>query len=196
MAFVDPNSALTSISGTIDGFVYRRYRGKIVLQRKAVCTRPRAAGQLQAQTVFKAASEYAARVRAEPALHAYYAARGKRSGKNYRAMAMSDFFHPPRIDRLLLGAYSVTQGGELIVEASDNVDVMRVTVALHSVTGEAFHRAEATLRHGRWHCVVPAPAGETPPPVRLRVTAYDRPGHATTQDFALPGGVPLGAAEA
>jgi hypothetical protein len=40
MPKVHLNTALTGLSGTLDGRVYRRYRGRVVLQRRPVFRRP------------------------------------------------------------------------------------------------------------------------------------------------------------
>ena len=186
MAKVHLNPALNAISGEIDGLVFRRFRGKTQLIKKATFTKPWSEGTLATRKTFKAASEFGEIVKNDPKLLAAYKARGRRRHLNYRQMALRDAFHAPVISAVELGDYASAAGGVLKIIAYDDFEVIGVTVKLRSATGVLLAEGDATLRRASWHYEVPPAASPERVPATAEVAARDRPGNVTTQVVALP----------
>src|SRR3954468_2267538 len=123
MPTVHLNSALNAVSGKIGDFVYRRYRGKTILQRRPRFTHAWTAKQEGTRATYAGGSAYAAIVKADPVLRARYAARGRRRQLNYRQMAIRDFFNPPSVDKLQTSRYCAATGGVLQASARDDFEV-------------------------------------------------------------------------
>jgi len=185
MARARLNPALTSINGNVDGYVYRHYRGRTVIQRKPVFTQPWSEAQAKTRTTFAGGSAFAAKVKADPELRAFYTQAGKRQKLNYRQMAIRDYFNPPTVDGLETYRYSPAKGGELRVDATDALGVARVRYELRDATGAQLAAGDATLGDVAWSCTLaPAPATAARP-FAILITAEDRPGNATSRTFPL-----------
>ena len=155
-----------------------------MLQRRPTFTKPWSEAQGKTRTTFGGGSQFAATIKADPLLRELYAARGRRRQLNYRQMAIRDYFHAPSVDALLTAGYTAPAGGELVVRASDDFEVVRVILALHAADGNVVAEGDAILRDRFWHFTVPPSAGGNPP-VNAAVTAFDRPGNSTTRQFPL-----------
>lgn len=193
MAHADIDTALGAIHGKLDGFVYRTYRGRTFICKKPEFAGPRAPGQLETQATFAEGSAFADLVKADPELRAFYGAAGKRRRNNYRQMAISDYFSVPEIVRFDATDYSPATGGPLKVSALEKVEVARVHVALLAADGTCVLEGEALGIQPHVWDVPPLTTG-VPIPVRAVVTAYDRPGNATTKEFPLTGPISPAAA--
>jgi hypothetical protein len=74
-----------------------------------------------------------------------------------------------------------------LIDASDDFEVVQVKVALRDAEGGTVFAGEASLKQTQWYFnVPPAPAGAKSV-AQIEVTAFDRPGNATTRTFLLPG---------
>ena len=80
MAKVELNSALSSLSGRMDSWVYRRTRGGTSVGRRPVFTTAPTASQVAVREKFRLAAAYAKSALLDPALRSRYetAARGRR----------------------------------------------------------------------------------------------------------------------
>ena len=120
------NSALGSLHGKIEGYVFRRYRGKQILQKTPTFTQPWGAGTLAQRKEFGGADAwYKSVIKPNPDLVNLYRERGKKKQLNYRQMALRDFFNPPTIDGLYLSDYRPADGGLIKVSATDDFEVRR-----------------------------------------------------------------------
>lgn len=185
MARVQLNPALGRISGAIDGYVFKTYRGKTVLSKKPKFTKPWSQAQVATRKTFKAASDFSKTVKADPALCEAYRQRGRRLKLNYRQMALRDAFNPPRIDALDRSDFTAADGGTLIITASDDFEVTGVKVTLHGSARRVVLSGEATPYHRRWSFEVPPPSSPARAPVSIEIAARDRPGNVTTRTFPL-----------
>lgn len=184
MAKVNLGSVLHGLSGAIGDQVFRRYRGRTVVQRRPVFTQPWSEAQTETRHTFAGGSRYAAQVKADPALRELYATRGKRRRLNYRQMAIRDFFHAPKVDAVDTSAYQGETGGRLTVRASDDFEVVRVTIALQDPAGNIVATCETAACNSTWQGELPAVAHD-PASMKIVVTAFDRPGNATTRAFPV-----------
>jgi hypothetical protein len=179
------HSGLGRISGTIGGFVFKTYRGKTVLSKKPKFTKPWSKAQVATRKTFKAASDYSESVKADPVLREAYRQRGRRLKLNYRQMALRDAFNPPRVDSVDRSRFKPQQGGELVITAFDDFEVIGVQVTLHDSSGRVVASGDATPSHGRWRFEVPPATSAARAPVSIEVAARDRPGNVTTRTFPL-----------
>ncbi len=186
MAKAHVNRFLKGLSGTIDGHVFRRHRGKTILQRKPTFTLPRSDGQVATMKTFSEASKFAALVKADPDLRRLYATRGRKVKLNFRHMAIGDYFHAPTVEHFGTGQYTAAGGGTLVILAKDDFEVVRVAVTLHDADAGVVAAGDAVGQDGVWRFAVASPASGAKRPVRATVTACDRPGNATTEEFPLP----------
>ncbi len=188
MAKLTVNSLLKGLRGKIDNLVVREIRGQLFIGRK-----PRPRGKRSKPTPaqaahrgrFKAASEYAKAVQRDAALLAFYAPFARARGLRVRAVALSDFFHPPKVEAIDLRRYRGRAGDPITVRATDAFGVVSVTVSICSATGAVLETGEASLRARRWHYTATRTlaAGQ---PVTVEAVAYDRPRRQGTLQVAWP----------
>lgn len=204
MAHVEVNTALGSLHGTLGGHVFRKRGNKTIIQSRYQRTAPIGPGQSRTMRTFGDASQwFRVVVKADPVLHALYRKRGRerRKGRlNSRQMAIRDYFHPPEVDQLDFNHYDPAAGGRLLIHASDDFEVVRVVVTLRDADGAVFSTGDAQAVYGMWHYGAPALPAAGKLPAAAEVTAYDRPGNATTKSFLLvktesPPAKPVPAAE-
>jgi hypothetical protein len=185
MAKVRPNSDLNDYMGKTGNVVYRRFRGRTIVQRIPVFTQPPSDAQKQVRATFSGGSEYARRVGADPVLRERYKAHGRRARLTYRHMAIRDYFNPPQVTALVVETYTPATGGLLIVRATDDFEVARVTFGFRDAAGALLFESAGTLINGEWHLTVPPPVPGTPLPARVRVTAYDHPGNSDAREHSF-----------
>jgi hypothetical protein len=180
---------LGALHGKIDGFVFRKQGDKTLCYRLPERTQPFSEKQKKTIRTFSDASHWVRTVvKPDPALRALYRKRGcaRRKGRrNFRQMAIRDFFHAPEVNGLEFQHYQPATGGRLVIHATDDFEVVRVTVALRDTAGMVFSSGNAVLANGAWRYDAPALPATGQLPVTAEVTAYDRPGNATTKCFVL-----------
>ena len=116
-------------------------------------------------------------VMADPATKAIYEEAAKAKGQPLFSLTVADFFNAPSVDEVDVSGYGGKVGNEIIVQASDDFDVVGVSVALTDANGNAIESGAATespADSGRWvyKAMAAVPTGTT---VRIAVTATDRP---------------------
>ena len=183
------NSAL-SISGMVDGFVYRKVRGQVVVSGRPVRDKDApSAAQTKQRRRFAHANEYAKSVLADPCRRGAYEHLARLLNRRYDRLVASDFLTPPEVEHIELSEYHGQVGDVIRVLAFDDVEVVSVDVALHTAAGALVEKGRAAKEHGVWlyTATAAAPAGET---LTITATARDRPGHpgvgSTTYSGASP----------
>jgi hypothetical protein len=186
MAKVDCNGLLSSISGRVGDLVYRRVGRQTIAQRPPQHRPPRSAGQRKTQGVFGGGSAFAAEiVKPNSELRALYAQRGRRRHLNFRQVAIRDFFHPPHVDALNRAGYSPSAGGPLVISASDDFEVVRVTCVLRRADGTIVAFGDAKPKFTHWEYGAPPAASLSERATVAVITAFDRPGNFAVQEFPL-----------
>jgi len=177
MAKTELNTALNSISGGIDNWVYRRLGNRTV-----ICRRPRpssrvSTAQHDVREQFRLASDYADSVFADPVLRAAYEAIALSENRRLRPVVMADFLNPPVVNAIDLSGYHGAIGDPIKVKASDDAGVMSVNVVLRAEDDSLIEQGPAVLHAGVW--VYLATTAHAPGlPVNITATAVDRPGHS------------------
>jgi hypothetical protein len=140
-------------------------------------TIPTPAQEMQ-KDVFRAASAYAVDKLNDPLLKEAYlkAANGTCSAYN---MAMSDYFHPPRIKSVFTANYKGNAGETINVEALDNFMVVRVTLQLEDVNDIILESGECVHCGAGIEWVYTVQNDHLPEQgQKIRVVAYDLPNHS------------------
>lgn len=181
MADVGLNPVLERFRGAIGNLVFKRFFGRTVVARKADPSgREPTPAQTAVRSRFRLAASYAQSVFADPGRKAAYATVAAVRGSPIFSLAMTDYLTPPVVHSLDLAAYRGRAGDLVQVEATDDFEVMGVTVVIRNDGGEVLEQGPANLVNGRWQypATVTIAAGET---VTVEATASDRPGHSGTK---------------
>lgn len=180
MATARLNGAFDTLSGTVDGWVYRRVHDRLVVARTPEPSdKPPTAGQRRARLRFAAAQEYMKRVLADPLQAEAYAVLAKALKRRADKIVAGDFLNPPEVQRIDLSGYHGLPGDGLAILAIDDVEVVSVEVVVTTAAGAVLERGAAAKVHGVWRYTV---ASALPPGDRVTITAIakDRPGHEGT----------------
>lgn len=89
------NGGLISISGGIDKWVYRNYRGKTIISRRSISTTEPSAAQRQRRNRFSDAVAYAKSVLASPEHRMSYEARAVEQGRSVFSLALAEYLKRP-----------------------------------------------------------------------------------------------------
>lgn len=177
MAKAALNSALISVRGTIDNWVYRKTTDGLVIARRPEGSQLPRPGQIEAREQFRAAVAYAKAVQVDPVLGPRYAAAAAASGLRSLPFAVRDFLTPPHVDAIDATAYHGAIGDVIKVRARDHFEVAGVTLIIRGANNAVREQGAALLgADGLWHytATTATPVGTA---VKLEAVAMDRPGH-------------------
>ena len=176
MAKTTLNSALQSIRGRIDDWVYRKFGDRMVISRRPEFHGPLSAAQLAVRERFREAAAYAKAALADPVRQPLYQAAARAKGLSLFAFVMGDFLNPPEVKAIDATGYHGRVGDPIKVTASDDFEVASVNVVIRTAANAVLEQGPAALANGRWSyaTTVPVAAGAT---VTIEATAQDRPGH-------------------
>ncbi len=179
MADSQLNSALHSISGAIDQWVYRQFRGRTIISRRPDAIRDPTAGQLAVRERFRLAAKYATETAGNPVLVAQYEAIASKRKVPVREVMMTDYLRPPVVESVSLADFHGEVGHPIVVSATDDVGVMSVSIAIRDADQTVLEEGPATLLGGAWVYAATV-AHPTDTPVTITATAVDRPGNKGT----------------
>lgn len=117
------NSALKSIRGGIDNWVFRKQNGQVVVMPLVVPTDPKTPAQQAVREQFRQASVYAHATLGNPAAHAAYQTAAKSRGVPVFAAMMTDYLKPPSVTAVDLTGNHGAVGDPIIVRATDDMEV-------------------------------------------------------------------------
>lgn len=183
MAKVKLNPVLEQIRGKVGDLVFRRRaEGVVVSRNPGRSGLVPSAGQEAVRERFRLAALYGKAVYADPAEKEVYLAAARKKGASAFALAVSDFLHAPAVDEIDLTAYTGLAGEAIVVRASDDFEVARVSLVLRAGDGTLVERGPAAFERGAWRyaTTVAAPVGQ---PVVVEVTASDRAGNKTVESL-------------
>lgn len=187
MAKLTINSLLKELRGKVDGAVIRKIRGNYYLHRKPRPDprRKPTSPQTTHRSRFKHASEYAKAVQRDPQLHDFYLPIAKQRDLRVRAVAIGDWFHPPKVVAIDLGRYHGRRGDVIVIRATDDIGVASVHVSLQVPGGQHLEQGEAIAKGKSWHYTATAavPRGKT---LEITAIARDRPNHMDKRVAAWP----------
>jgi hypothetical protein len=183
MPKVTPNSLLIqAIHGAIGNLVfYRDPEGDLIVQRKGERRAPLSEKQLARSELFKLASAYGNKVKADPALAADYRALCRGRMRPYHA-GLRDYLTPPNVAAIDLESFTGQPGQLIRVLATDDSGVTRVEVVIrHASTTAIFERGPAGLSivADQWLYTTTTTISSSTP-LLVEATASDRPGNMAT----------------
>lgn len=133
---------------------------------------------------FRLAALYGKAVYATPEDKEVYLAAAKEKGVSAFALAVGDYLHAPAVEEIDLTAYTGLSGQAIVVRASDDFEVTRVSLVIRVGEGTLEERGPAAFERGAWRytTTATAPAGL---PVVVEVTVSDRAGNKTVESRTL-----------
>ena len=169
------NTALGTLSGGIDKWVYRQVNGRTLISKRPVFAADPSEAQRAVQDRFRAAAVYGNEVMADPARRAVYAAFAAAKKVPLYVAIVTDFLRLPVVDQIDLAGFHGAVGDPIRVKATDDCGVMGVTVGIRAADETVLEQGVATLDAGMWvyAATMAHPAGT---PVSITATAVDRPG--------------------
>lgn len=148
MAISKNNLLLTQVSGTIGKQLTVTQRGGKAILGKAKDKKGKrykfTPKQLDVQSKFADAADYASEVKADPDMVAAYMAVAK-PGQNAHNLAIRDFYNAPQIHALRTDEYTGKAGQKIIVRATDDFRVYQVVVRIYSASGTLIEEGNALL---------------------------------------------------
>ena len=189
MARAKNNLLLAQVSGTIGKQLTVTQRAGQVILGKARTKKGKrykfSPKQLDVQSRFTDATEYAAVVKADPDMVAAYMAVAK-PGQNANNLAIRDFYNAPEIHELKTDEYMGQTGQTIRVRATDDFRVYQVVVGIYTASGVLVEEGNALQgRSGiEWLYTArndnPAYKG-----CKVRAMAEDLPGNQTFEEKVL-----------
>jgi hypothetical protein len=170
------NSALGSISGGIDKWVYRQVNGRTVISKRPQFSATPSEAQMAVQARFRKAAKYAHDVMLDPVRRAFYDAFALARKQGLHNTIMTDSLRIPVVDAIDLAGLHGAVGDRIVVHATDDVGVTEVTVEIRAEDDTLLEQGAATVEGAQWvyATTVAHPAGT---PVTITATAVDRPGN-------------------
>jgi hypothetical protein len=141
MSDVELNETINGYRGSIGKLVFKKYKGRTIVGRKVKSSKPPTEGQLAHREEFKAASDFAKTVKADPALLAFYEPIARQREVTVRVVAMGDYMKKPTIKPLDLSGYRGQIGDVITIKATDDIGLAQLHVKIASSQG-------TTLEHG------------------------------------------------
>ncbi|NOT73547.1 MAG: hypothetical protein HOP08_01375 [Cyclobacteriaceae bacterium] len=124
------------------------------------------------------AAQYAKSVAQDDELRALYAARVKGKHESAQSVAIGDFLNPPAVSAIEAAKYRGAIGNIIYVHASDDFQVIKVTITIIDADGVVVEEGEAVndskMRVNRWKYKTVA-VNPTLKSTRIIAVAYDRP---------------------
>ena len=186
MAKVRTNIFVRGLQGDLGGQFYvavSKVSGRTSVSARDDAEREReySPAQLAQQEAFREACAYAKAMRGEQ----IYITKADGTGKSPYNIAMADWFHRPSFREVDLTAWKAGEPGFIRVKASDDVQVVSVSVRISDQDGFTLEEGQATNVSG-WLWEYPT-TGELTGKLTLTLTARDLPGHETvyTQERTL-----------
>ena len=151
MAKITLNPTIQSLSGKIDGWVYRQQNGKTsVMPHRPRRKTKETVAQRKGRDRFRAAHTYASQVLADPLRRELYQKIGVTRNLPPNAVLISNFLTPPIIERIEKNAYDGQPGHTLQVLATDAIEVIGVSLQLLTPAGKVLESGPAIKDHGIW----------------------------------------------
>jgi hypothetical protein len=172
MAKAKISKLIASLRGEIDGLVFREMPdGSIVVSKVPTRKKRKATPRQKAyrKGTFTDRAQWAKWAQHQYPIYAELAA--QRPMITAYNLALKDISHPPVIHRIL------QKDGRIRVQASDEIQVAGVRVAVHDEQGKLLEVGDAILQQKDWWEYIPKSAG------RISVSAWDIPGNKVCMDL-------------
>jgi hypothetical protein len=179
MSDVELNETINGYRGSIGKLVFKKYKGRTIVARKSVTSKPPTDGQLFQRAKFADAAAFVKTVFANPALLAFYEPIAKQRDLTVRAVAMGDFLKKPSIKPLDLSDYKGRIGDPITIRVYDDIGLADLNVKILTQNGtpiESGQAVEEGERSGKWIYTATAVAA-LGSDVFIEVTGIDHAGN-------------------
>jgi hypothetical protein len=194
MAKTPVNSALGTVRGKLDGWVYRQLEGQTIIAKPAARSdRPPTQPQLDAAERFRRAALFARGVFLDPVRkQSYRELATQRVGPTSRLFAfiVGDYVQPPVVTGIDASGYLRRLNDPIRVFATDDGEVTGVDLKLSVEDGTVIEEGPATLVDDAWRYLAKTLPGPISP-ITVTATARDRAGNETARAFVVPGTAPV-----
>lgn len=180
------NTALGSVRGKIDDWVYRVLEGETVIARRPRRETPLVptTSQLTVREMFRRAADYAKSVYADPIRKQEYLELALRKGVSKSRLfsfIVQDYTNPPVIAGVDVTEYLKQAGNIIRVYATDNGELTEVKVTLKDPAGAVLEEGGTERVDAFWQfeATTTIPAATR---VTVVVTAIDKPGNKSVRE--------------
>lgn len=143
MSDVELNETINGYRGSIGKLVFKKYKGRTIVGRKVASSKPPTEGQLAHREEFKAASDFAKTVKANPTLLAFYEPIAKERDVTIRVVAMGDYMKKPTLKPLDLSHYKGQIGDTIEIRATDDLGLAELNVKIVAQDGTTIESGQA-----------------------------------------------------
>jgi hypothetical protein len=153
MTEVNLNETVNGYRGSIGRLVFKKYKGRTIVGRKPVSSKPPTEGQLAQRQQFKEASAFAKFAMADPTLREFYGPIATQREITIYALAMGDFLKKPSIKPLDLSNYKGRVGDTISIRATDDLGLADLDVNIVAQDGTPIEHGKAVetgIRSGYW----------------------------------------------
>jgi hypothetical protein len=153
MSDVELNETINGYRGSIGKLVFKKYKGRTIVGRKVLSSKPPTEAQVNHRADFKAASDFAKTVKANPDLLAFYEPIAKQRDVTVRVVAMGDYMKKPAIKPLDLSTYKGRIGDVIEIRATDDLGLADLNVKIVAQDGtpiESGQAVEEGVSSGKW----------------------------------------------
>lgn len=153
MTEVNLNPTVEGYRGAIGKLVFKKYKGRTIVSRKAIVTKEPSAAQLAHRERFREAVAHAKSVPANPALQAIYEPIAKQRDISVYALAVADYLHAPEFKYTELSNYKGRAGDTILFKATDDIGLAYVNVEISAQDGariEGGSAVEEGSGSGKW----------------------------------------------
>lgn len=179
---VQLNPVVERASGALGELVFREIRGKTFVSRKPVASANPTEEQIAHRERFKKAAAYGKIAMADEAVRPLYEAAAKAKNIPVFSLTIADYFNTPTIEKVDYSQYDGKAGSFLLINATDDFEVVRVNVAIKDTEGNFLDWGDAVQESGHWRYTAKV---NVQTEVVLHITATDRPGGTAVQTIPL-----------
>ena len=188
MSKIENNPLLKGASGMLgDTMVFRTVRGGLQMVNRPKRRRKVSEKQLDIQSKFQEASQYANRQIAKEDSNSLYEAGITDKKHTAYIVAMSDYLNAPKVHFIEALGYKGAIGNLIAVKATDDFMVTGVKVAITAANGTLIEEGEAGPDPDRINLWTYKTTVENPSVAGtvIQAIAFDRPGNATSANKQL-----------
>ena len=186
MAKVADNIVTTGLSGKLGNqLVFRNRDGNTYVSKAPKKRTVWTPAQMEQRFKFQEAVLYAKNANSDEITHELYSAEAK-DGKTTYNIAVADFLNAPQINEIDIANYNGQIGSYIQVRATDDFDVVAVTVTIQNADGSLVESGNAVLQPGSsWWRYTATAANESLASDKITVRATDIPGNHTDMEKAI-----------
>ena len=154
------NPTIDGYRGSIGRLVFKRYKGRTIVAKKAIVTAEPTAAQVAHREHFKEAVAFGKMAQADSELRAFYEPIARERELNIYTVAVTDFLTKPLIKPLDLSGYTGQVDDVILITATDDIGLARVHVKISSSQGALIEHGDAVetgVGSGKWTYLATAP---------------------------------------